>query len=95
MQLSHLHVAVSPSCSQQALRVRSLCMLKIPCPPFNKRKPKSQWHRHTQVVYNGSRMIKIMVVATPDGRGRTESFLSAQNSGSAFGGHVAQDKYGL
>lgn len=53
-----LSMPVWPSWVQYALK-----LLKVLCLPLSKRWPKSQWHGHTQIMNNDSRIIKLMTVA--------------------------------
>ena len=57
---------VSPSCAQHALR--SLLTLKMLCIPFDRSRSIGWWHGKTQITHNSWRIIKIMIVVTPNGR---------------------------
>ena len=59
------------SCSKHELRL--LCTLEIPCPLFDQRRLYGPWHRNTQITHNSSRIIKIMIVSTPNGRRKTKN----------------------
>ena len=39
------------------LKDRSWGSLKIPCPPFNERRPSGWWHGKTQITHNDRRIV--------------------------------------
>ena len=44
--------------------LRSLCRLKIPRPPFDKRRPKGRG-MEAHIMHNSTRIINMMIVTTP------------------------------
>ena len=59
-------VLVSPLCAQHTPIL--LCTLQTLCPLFHKKRSSGQWHGNTHIMHNSSRIIKMMIVATPQGK---------------------------
>ena len=57
--------SVSPPCVQYTLR--SACTFMVPCSVFSKRRRTGNWHGNIHIIHKSSRIIKIMIVATPHG----------------------------
>ena len=49
-----------------------ICTLKIPCPGFDRRRPHGCWYGNTQILYNSSRMVRMMSGAIHHGSMETQ-----------------------
>ena len=79
---------VSPLCAQRVLKL--LCMFKIPCSPFVKWRPNGWWHGNIQTKHHSSRIVKMMIVTTLNGKQRkrksiTRNWWSTTGKGMKLG----------